>query len=55
MIINTLSSDPSIALELGRRIARTEERRRRQRHGSLSEMWNRLFERHPVKLIREHA
>lgn len=55
MIINTLSSNPSLALELGRRIAATEQRRREPRVG-LSAVWHRLFARQPAaKLVREHA
>ena len=54
MTINTLLSDPSIALELSRRIAITEQRRRQPR-SPLGVIWSRLFERHPVKLIRPHA
>ena len=56
MIINTLSSNPSVALELGRRIAETDRRRRESRGGGLSAVWQRLFARQPaVKLIGEHA
>lgn len=57
MIINTLSSDPAVSLELGRRITLSEERLRLRRlHPSpLSAMWDRLFARHSVKLIRAHG
>ena len=54
MIINTLSSDPSISLELGRRIAR-RERLRKQGHTTFAVLVGRIFARHPVKLIRAHA
>ena len=54
MIINTLSSDPAVSLELGRRIARTEQRRRQGRR-TFGAVLSRLFSRHPVKLIRAHA
>lgn len=55
MITHTVSSDAAVSLELGRRIARTEERRRNQRPSRLSVVWHRLWERHPVKMIRAHA
>ncbi len=54
MIINTLSSNPAVSLELGRRIARTEQRRRQGRR-TLGTLWNNLLSRHAVKLVRAHA
>ena len=55
MTITTLCSDASVSLELGRRIALTEQRRRQGR-ASLSVIWNRLFARpQPVKLEPTHA
>ena len=55
MITHTLSSDAAVSLELGRRIAATEERRRRQHPSRLSLMWHRLFDRPAVRFIRAHA
>ena len=56
MIIHTLSSDASIALELGRRIAKTDSRRSRRPRRSLGVMWSGLFvARPPVKLARTRA
>lgn len=48
MMINTLTSDPAVALELGRRMAANAKRQPRLRH-RLGAAWNRLFtERAPV-------
>lgn len=48
MMINTLTSDPAVALELGRRMAANAKRPPRLRK-RLGNVWNRLFtERGPV-------
>ncbi len=48
MMINTLTSDPAVALELGRRMAANAKRPPKPRH-RLSAVWSRLFnERSPA-------
>lgn len=53
MITHTLTSDPAVGLELGRRLAVAS--RRQPRPSRLLAAWSRLFTRQPVKLIPEHA
>ncbi len=53
MITHTLTSDPAIGLELGRRIAVAS--RRQIRPSRLHTIWTRLFTRQPVKAIPAHA
>ena len=48
MMIHTLTTDPAVALELGRRMAANAKRQPRLRH-RLGAVWSRLFnERSPV-------
>ena len=47
MITHTLTSDPAIGLELGRRLAQKVKRRKQPRN-RLGQMWSRLFLRQPV-------
>lgn len=49
MITPTLTSDPVIGLELGRRLALNAKRRKPSR-SRLGQMWSRLFPRQPVKV-----
>ncbi len=44
-MINTLTSDPAVALELGRRMAANAKRQPRLRH-RLGAVWSRLFNEH---------
>ena len=48
MITHTLTSDPAVGLELGRRLAMNSKRRKPQTR--LGQVWTRLFPRPPVKL-----
>ena len=53
MITHTLTSDPTVGLELGRRLAAAS--RRQPRPTRLQTIWSRLFARQPVKMISAHA
>ena len=53
MITHTLTSDPTIGMELGRRLAVAS--RRPVRPSRLQSIWTRLFAKQPVKLISSHA
>ena len=53
MITHTLTSDPAVGLELGRRLALNSKRRKPQNR--LGQMWNRLFPRPRAKLGALHS
>ncbi len=54
MITHTLTSDPAVGLELGRRLALNAKRRKPARN-RLGLMLSRLFPRQPVKLGTLHS
>ena len=53
MITHTLTSDPAVGLELGRRLAVAS--RRQPRPSRLHTLWTRLFVRPSGKMIPAHA
>ena len=53
MIMRTLTSDPAVALELGRRLAVNAQQQRRE-PASAGSVWNRWFGRSPVKVVTRH-
>ena len=53
MITHTLTSDPAVGLELGRRLALNAKRRKPQNR--LGQMWHRLFPRPRAKRDTLHA
>ena len=55
MITHTLTSDPAVGLELGRRLALNAKSRKPTKLGPLGLMWQRLFPRQPVKLGTLHS
>lgn len=53
MITQTLTSDPAVALELGRRLA-LNARRPQRASTRLGSVWERWFSRVPVKVVSRH-
>ena len=53
MIMRTLTSDPAVALELGRRLAVNAQRQQREATKA-SSVWSRWFARTPTKVTHRH-